>query len=302
MFSLDIGQLIKSLLSVKGKNQKPPHKWEVLGGSAIGSSHLNNHIPCQDAYHLSMITKDLGIAIVSDGAGSCAYAHHGSAFLVERAATAFTEMIYQHQWNLEQALPSDEIWKDEAFQTMLSLRKELNEYATREHLPFEELSATLIVVLFSSQGLLVSHIGDGRAGYCNGQGEWKSAILPYQGEEVGSTVFITHPFDQYPDLVESRIIREPIRAFTLLSDGCEKLCWRTIESIPGQTRLAKPNKPFEPFFEQTVALLGKIFSDRNTHKLQQEWEQYLLDGHEALKEEYDDKTMIIGIQHSELYT
>lgn len=277
------------------KSQRLPLKWEIVGASATGNNHLNNNIPCQDAYHYSMISKNTGIAVLADGAGSYEYSHLGSDFVVKQAVKEFTDLVYEEGWHLKQHLPDEETWSRKAYEKMIAIQKALFLYTEALKLPFDELSATLIVLIFSDEGLLVTHIGDGRAGYCNGEKEWKPAIEPYEGDEVGSTAFITQPIAHYPHLVRSNLIKDNITAFTLMSDGCEKLCWRTREELKEEKRIVKINKPFVPFFNATVKILREIFLNGNAGKIQEEWEQYLINGHEAFAEEGDDKTLIIGI-------
>ena len=250
--------------------QKLPFKWEIVGASATGNNHLHNNIPCQDAYHYSMISENTGIAIVSDGAGSYEYSHLGSDFVVKQAAKEFTDLVYEQSWHIKDRMPDEEKWDKKAYQKMKAIQKALFRYAETLKLPFDELSATLIVLIFSDEGLLVTHIGDGRAGYCNGKNEWHPAIVPYEGDEVGSTAFITQPIAHYPHLVRSNLIKDNVKAFTLMSDGCEKLCWRTREEIKEENRIVKINKPFAPFFNATVQILREIFLNAAARKLQEE--------------------------------
>ena len=46
----------------------------------------------------------------------------------------------------------------------------MEEVANKNNIPIKALSATAIVVIHTPKGLLVTHIGDGRAGYKNKEG------------------------------------------------------------------------------------------------------------------------------------
>lgn len=85
-----------------------------------------------------------------------------------------------------------------------------------------------MVVIYSPLGLLAVHVGDGRMGYKTMSGEWKSMMTPHKGEEANQTIFLISEFWDIPNyelsgvlVPESIVIREPVQAFALMSDGCE---------------------------------------------------------------------------------
>jgi len=73
-------------------------------------------------------------------------------------------------------------------------------------------------VVFNTESLLVAHIGDGRAAYCNTEGYWKSIMVPFSGELANEAIFITSPFwdlDNAQNFVRSQVVEEVLSAFCL---------------------------------------------------------------------------------------
>lgn len=273
--------------------------WRVVGASVVGKSHLDNIPPfCQDSHCLEGDGKNphWGIAVVCDGAGSATYSHYGSQFVAEKTSEFFKKIVKKLGW-YKGVLPTQERWHDAAKQVLSEVRRNLELYANKENIEFKALACTVIVVIFSPAGLLVTHIGDGRGGYRNDKGEWKSFLTPFKGEEANQTVFITS--DIWSDTnkyIESRIITERITAFVLMSDGCESHCFQTYtpDKTSEQLRLVDINTPHSKFFEPLFSTIQAMEMSEG-EELRQKWAEFIQSGTEGLKNEPDDKTMIIGV-------
>lgn len=278
--------------------------WYIVGASAIGSSHVKDNKPCDDNHYCISIENKWGVAVASDGAGSAANSQQGSQFISRLAAENFREAVINNKWASQNMLPSQEEWSNVARIELNDLLGSLHNYAEEANIPFKSLACTLIVVIFSPLGLLVTHIGDGRAGFCNRQGEWKSIMIPHKGEEANETVFVTSEELYEPEEViistvtapEFRVINEPPLAFTLLTDGCEKHSFFCSNFDTATNKWSDPNTPSDKFFNSLVENLKTLKTNEVlSAEANQKWIRFLTDGTPGLKNEPDDKTMILGI-------
>ncbi|EDN67476.1 conserved hypothetical protein [Beggiatoa sp. PS] len=270
----------------------------MIGGSVIGKSHIESQLPCQDNHYHEEIGNDWGIAVVADGAGSAEYSHFGSQFIVQKTARAFHELVIKNDWHQQNQLPSNKDWHLSAKNVLTEVREMLESYANVQQRETKSLACTVIAVIYSPIGLLITHIGDGRAAYCNWQNEWKSIMIPWKGEEANATVFMTSDIwhQNIDHFVESRVITEKPIAFTLISDGCEKSSFECSQVDPITKKWSDPNKPYPKFFKPLVTTLKNLKQEGTPYnEIQAKWHSFLTAGNQTLKDESDDKTMILGV-------
>ena len=208
-------------------------EWIIVGASVQGNGHIATNTPCQDNNKYEYLGNGWGIAITSDGAGSAKNSHVGSGIVVNRAMIHFKNLIKKEEWIKKDKLPTEVRWTKLSYQVLKLVHDELESFAKTKECDFKSLSATVIVVIHSPTGLLVTHVGDGRAGYKDMDGEWHSMITPHKGEEANQTIFLSSEFWNIPFyemsgvmVPEARIIKEKVQAFTLMSDGCENTSWK----------------------------------------------------------------------------
>jgi hypothetical protein len=280
-------------------------KWIVVGESVIGRSHITSGKPCQDSHFFHSIdNSSWGIAVVCDGAGSAENSDLGAKFI---ATNSLPKHIINHikneKWIGNNILPSPSEWQKAACTMLLTARADLNELANEKSIELSSLACTVIVLIYSPFGILVAHIGDGRAGYCDENGIWKSVIIPHKGEESNQTVFLTSKnWFQNTELKmsgvsipECRVVSGKPSAFVLMSDGCEQHSFEcsVIDSKDGSW--SDPNRPYEKFFSPLVQTLRTMITNPSFTDFQDPWKKFLEGGTEGLKNESDDKTMILGI-------
>lgn len=284
------------LPTTNGTNQSD---WLVVKTSIAGKFHIENNppIPCQDSNFYQDFGKGWGIAVVSDGAGSKEFSHLGSNFVAERAGSIFGEIIKLNDWQSSNALPPKDKWHEVSKRAFAKIRNELENFAKEKNLESGLLSCTVIVVIHSPFGVLASHIGDGRAAFCNLENEWKAIIKPYKGEEANQTVFITSVEWNEPDkYIESNVFEEKPIAFALMSDGCEAHSFEVNIFDEAEQKFKDPNNPYPKFFQPLVATLKSFHQNREEiEEINAKWRRFIESGSEKLKNEPDDKTMILGI-------
>jgi len=269
--------------------------WIIVGASTTGKGHIKNEMLCQDAHSFELIDKSCGIAVVSDGAGSLKNSHLGSGFVVENILDQMKTVLKENPL-LQIDFLTEEEWRNCMLDQIKILRTNLQDFAIVEELDYCSLGCTLILLLFSSNRLLICHIGDGRAGYSDHDGNWKSLFNPFKGEQVGQTVFITSELlDENEALIETNIVNDNISSFTLLSDGCELACWKCYDKYLDKEQYYDPNEPFPGFLDPCIeALKSMYFDNLPNDEIKSKWSSFLENGNEVFRKETDDKTMIIG--------
>jgi hypothetical protein len=158
------------------------------------------------------------------------------------------------------------------------------------------LAATLILVLFSKSGLICSHIGNGRAGFQDMEGNWFPILVPYRGEEANQTIFLTSDIWGNPqEFVRTTVVRQLIQSFTLMSDGSENATFE-LNRFNEETQMYEQlNNPYPKFFNPNVNVLRELHkSGKTTIEIDELWASFLKNGNEKFESEIDDKTLILG--------
>lgn len=275
--------------------------WLVARGSVIGQGHVKHGLPCQDDNSWQVLADNpaWGVAVVSDGAGSCANSDKGSTRIVAKAGELFSELIRQQGWAESVTLPDAATWTDLARATLKQVASDLRFYAESQSLDFHSLSATIIVVVFGPMGLLVANVGDGRAAAQRTDGSWHAIMTPYRGEEVNATVFLTSNIwaaDRVDQFVGAEVYPGEFRAFALLSDGCEMATFALSRFDEVANRYEALNEPHPPFFNPNVAALVGLHKQGKTEdEINQLWKRLLTNGTQRLADEPDDKTIILAV-------
>ena len=270
--------------------------WIIAKGTEIGLRHIENGSNCQDSHGLFYNQgENYGIAIVSDGAGSALNSELGSKFLVEKGLVLINEFI--NESSVAEILKSDPVTLNDSFiKCFKKLYEELNVYSGLHSLLVKSLASTVIVVIFSHDGLVCSHIGDGRAGYQDHHGEWFSVLDPFKGQEENQTVFITSDIWGTPEnFVRTQIVNQPIQSFAVLSDGCEGACFELNRFNHELLVYERMNNPYPRFFNPNIQVLRTLFDEgKSNSDIDALWSLFLKSGNEKLRDEYDDKTLILG--------
>lgn len=270
--------------------------WAIARASVKGQAHVESNLPCQDCNGVSWNDKQaFGIAVVSDGAGSASNSQIGSELIVKSCLDNFHEGIKQLGLATFFALP-DEKLQGFAVSNFQRVLEDLTKLSDAQGLPLKSLSATALVVVFSNDFLVCTHIGDGRAGYQGDDGDWRALMEPFKGEHANQTIFVTS--DIWHDTercIETVAIREKIRAFCLLTDGCENASFLLNRYNSELDVHEKLNIPYDRFFNPNINALKALAAEGKTKsEINSLWEKFLENGNEALSNEQDDKTMILA--------
>jgi serine/threonine protein phosphatase PrpC len=286
--------------------------WLLMGASVRGHAHVADGRPGQDASRLGWF-DGFGLGIVCDGAGSAEHADEGARQTALLCEHHFGRLLAETGWAAQDEPPSAAVWHDEAKATLREVRADLEKIAGSQERSPESLACTVIVAIFTDNWLLLTHIGDGRAGYCrwsdtdltaadrpNPVGDdWEAGIIPLHGAEANETVFLTSDIwqpDRIDQFVESRVVAGPLRALCLLSDGCEKASFECNLYDPAQQRYSDPNRPFAPFFDPVALQVLTLYeSGRSRADVDALWADFLHTGTDRFRTEPDDKTLLLAV-------
>lgn len=278
-------------------------EWVVVGASVKGNGHIQSGMPCQDNNKFELLGKGWGVAVVSDGAGSAAHSELGSKVVVERGVLHFKNLVEKEGWMEKNTLPSDAEWLQKSYFVLKAIRNEVEMVAKKNNVDLKSLSATCLAVVFSPLGLLAVHVGDGRMGCKTASGGWKAIMTPHKGDEANQTLFLVSEFWDIPNYVqsgvlvpESLVIREPVDAFAVMSDGCESTAWLCTAQNAETGKYYDQNKPFEGFFNPLEETLASFHKDNVPEEERKEkWYKFIESGAKGFVKEQDDKTMILGV-------
>jgi hypothetical protein len=231
-------------------------QWRYVRSSVVGSSHIQNNMPCQDASACTTTTTSEGehvlVAVVSDGAGSAQHAEFGSQF----ACTLLIDSAIQH---IRSGCPLRDINRDWVREWLLYLQHEMTALANAEGTSLRDYSCTIAAAMVAEDMAVFFQVGDGVIVVSSHSepNEYSWMFWPHHGEYVNETMFATdrRALDTFDfDLVENRI-----EEVALLTDGLERLALH----LESQTAY----RPFfEPFFT-TMRSAPKGFSEELSGQL-----------------------------------
>lgn len=292
------------VLTKKDRTRLFTNEKNVIGISYRGNGHIKSDTPCQDCHIYSKINDKWSIAIVSDGAGSAQNSDQGSR-AVCAAFKYYIEKLIQENTELQKGHILDEKSWDIEFKGMINqFHRDLKDNIVKPDIPFESLAATIILLIYSLDGYMFAHVGDGRAAV-RVNGNWKTILTPHKGSEANQTIFCTSQYlglgeKSRPNLKmsgvyvpETKAVDERIDGFVLMSDGCENGSWITYQ---------KRNLENGDFIVEDVNLPRKAILDQLINIIKQETSlreeataNFITEYNDAFENEPDDKTILIGL-------
>lgn len=269
-------------------------QWQIAHASVIGNGHTREGLPCQDAHAVWQENSNF-IAVVCDGAGSCAHSDRGARWVADFVLEQLQSLLHHED---DFTMMDESGWNDFVHQLLRNVQAGLSEYAVAESIGYKDLSCTLISIVATGDKLYSFHVGDGRGGYQLEDGSWHAFMTPYHGEEANETVFVTSSIWESPETyIETSIVDAKITAVCLMTDGCEQASFQCNLYDEEVEKFYDPNRPHPPFFDPNVAAL---VSFHEAQKPQEEvnalWAAFLQDGNQKLRFETDDKTLILGVR------
>jgi hypothetical protein len=249
--------------------------WRYVSAIAVGTSHVRSDTGCQDRCAGTVVAcpdgAEVFVGVVSDGAGSAAFAERGAALVCERLPVLVRDA-------LASSSDLDAVSDDDVRTWFLLLRDELRAQAGDTDAELREFSATVLLAVASDHQTLCASVGDGavvvRAGAA---APFEVALWPEGGEYANQTYFLTD------DAVAERVA---IRRFDGVSD--------VIAFSDGLQQLAlerSSKTAFEPFFAPLVRTVRE--SPIPPEELARSLAAYL-DSDAVNRRTDDDKALVVG--------
>jgi len=237
-----------------------------------GKRHIEKNVPCQDfsvsrRIELSRFGRQIVIAAVADGVGSCEFSQFGSATAVQSFLNCVEHNLQERILEL-----SDE--------NMLKLIKDSFNYALSQvekeaedrELPFLEFDSTLTGIVYDGSTLWYGHIGDDGVVVLYSDGSYEMITKRHKGEEAHSLF----PLREV-DLWQFGKSSKEVASCVLMTDGVLDHCV-DVESMG--------NRVYFPFLEP--ALTEIAYTDEDAEKQRLDWDEYLA-GKGSYAENFRDK-------------
>lgn len=198
--------------------------WQVVAASVEGASHTRRGQPCQDAHAWRVLTGDLLVAAVADGAGSAEMGEVGAVTAAHAAVDCLADS-FQAGWP-----KTEDGWRDRLLAALQGAREAVEEEARARNKAARDLATTLIVLAATPDLAAVAQVGDGAAVVGGAAEELVALTTPQSGEYVNETIFLVSP-----DALEAAQFAFQSGAVTrvaLFSDGLQRLALRMPEAAP----------------------------------------------------------------------
>jgi hypothetical protein len=187
--------------------------WRYIAASVVGTSHVGQVLPCQDACLAATVDEDLLLLVASDGAGSAAFSHEGSRITCDTLLEEATRHV-QCGGNVA-SLDSNtlDLWLE-------AVVRRLHIQAAARDVGVRELACTLLLALLGPNASAFVHLGDGGIVAWR-DGDYVPVTWPSGGEYANTTFFLTD--DNALDRLQVQLAAPPVDEIALFSDGLQML-------------------------------------------------------------------------------
>ena len=232
----------------------------MLGNFSItlrGKSHIETDTPCQDYSFSQKVTingKDLVIAAISDGVGSCEYSQFGS----EMAVRCTIEYVSDHLKKLEN--PEDDLVKEVIKDSFHAALCRIEKKASDMEIPFLEFDCTLTLAVYDGRKIIYGHSGDGGIVALYNDACYGMMTRRHKGE-LANSVFPLREIEEWEFGV-----KDNISSFLMMTDGVLDAC---VDSPEHNERV------LWPFIEP---VLTEVIDDKKKlHKVRDDWHKIFRD-------------------------
>ncbi|MEH2338158.1 PP2C family serine/threonine-protein phosphatase [Nostoc sp.] len=254
--------------------------WKAVRDCAIGTSHQNQGIPCQD-YVDYLIFDDVIVGAVADGAGSAKYSDVGAKLAVETVLKCFFEINeYPQKQAFSQPLSKEEAQKVFA-EIVNQVITELQKQADEKDYSVNDLACTLLIFVANSDCIAAMQIGDGFIVMRSQESEYQLLFQPDKGEFVNETTFITST-NAVKDM-KVKVVSEKQEFICVSTDGLEKVAIRLSDW-----------EPFSPFFKPLEEYLHEPVDPKEDKYLTE-----FLNSERLNSRTDDDKTLLLCLFNRE---
>lgn len=247
--------------------------WRVIGASAIGTSHVDTNLGCQDSYSFDVICVDdqeYLVCLISDGAGSAKEGGKGAELACTTGKSSIEATFLD---------PNSTLFDESNVENwVLNIRRVIREIADTNSLTPRDYACTFLGVIISSSKAIFFQIGDGAIVASNGHAQGV-VFWPDSGPYANMTNFITDEdaLTNLHVLVTCRHIDE----VAIFSDGIQRLALSFQQLIPHL-----------PFFEPMFNVL-RSYDPSQCHVLDEQLANFL-NSPQVNERTDDDKTLVLA--------
>ncbi len=256
--------------------------WKAIARSVIGYNHLAQQLPCQDYSEYRLLTPDILVGAVADGAGSAKLAELGAVLAVKTAldyVEKWHRFYQRHGSSVGNPPLQFQVIAEPFFQKLVHrVQRQLKEQAQTLQVPIQTLATTLLVFIASPSGIVAMQIGDGFLVIRSEDSDYQSVFHPDKGEYINETSFITS--NHALETLQVRVIEQPIAFICAATDGLEKVAIRYRDWTA-----------FSPFFQPLEMFLAETEEpEANANYLED-----FLHSERLNQKTQDDKTLLLGL-------
>ncbi|MGA7932663.1 MAG: PP2C family serine/threonine-protein phosphatase [Kovacikia sp.] len=256
--------------------------WKTIVRSVIGTSHLQQQLPCQD-FGGDLILGDVLIGAVADGAGSAAHSDIGAKLAVRIVLEYLTLteawlQKRQQSWRSLPHPPAQDLTKKLFTKIVTKVNLGLRKQAESSGYSVDDLACTLLIFLATPHWVAAMQIGDGFIVVRSKRKDYQLLFQPDKGEYANQTTFVTSA----SALAEMQICILPSHPTFICAstDALERVAIR----MSDWTAFSPFFKPFEEYLVETPHpekddeyLISFLESDRLNSRTD------------------DDKTLLLGL-------
>jgi hypothetical protein len=214
--------------------------WHVCAAAAIGRSHVDGGLPCQDAFAHERV-GDVLLAVACDGAGSQPRSDEGAQTL--SAAVVATLAARVRDGSLDPHSTQEALHAC-VRDAIGAARDALATRAAEDGAILAQYAATLVGTLAGRDGGWFFHVGDG-VGVALEIGEGCTVSMPENGEYANETFFVTG--DAWEEHLRVLPIPGAVTCVMLMSDGA--MPFAMSKDLAG---------PYRPFFDPVSRYLAGV--------------------------------------------
>ena len=218
--------------------------WQLAAAQKRGSSHEAAGTDCEDAYRVAMLSPDLLVIAVADGAGSAQYAEAGASTATQRGVAQLCAALDQADGDLD-----DTVLEDMMREAMTAALAAVQAEAAGLQVNARDLATTLILVVAKKEFVAVAQIGDGATVISDDAGKIISLTVPPVGEYINESTFLTSADALLTAQVKIR--RGRATRIAAFSDGLQMLCLKWPEYQPHEAF-------FMPLFDFVATTIDEL--------------------------------------------
>lgn len=207
-------------------NHFPPSGgWQLAAAQKRGTSHEATGEVCQDAYSLAMLSPEVLVIAVADGAGSAKYAEAGANLAASHGVRQLCAGLAEAGAALDEST-----LKAILHEGLIAAKNAVEAEAITRQVKANDLATTLILMIAQPELIAVAQVGDGATVIANQTGELIGLTLPPVGEYINEVTFITSA--EALRTAQMTVWHGRAGQLAAFSDGLQLLCLKWPECLP----------------------------------------------------------------------